>query len=145
MADTVSKEKRSEIMARIKGRNSKIEVLFRKELWRRGFRYRKNSGKYFGKPDIVLKRRRVVIFVDSCFWHGCKKHCRIPATSKTYWTQKIKRNVARDKRVSQYYKKIGWEIFRVWEHEIGKNLSLILVRMKRIFNNKRIINQPQSL
>jgi len=103
-------------MSRIKSRDSKIETLFRKELWKRGFRYRKNSGKYFGKPDVVLKQHKVVIFIDSCFWHGCKKHCRIPTVRKSYWTQKIARNMQRDKEVSRHYKKRGWKIFRVWEH-----------------------------
>ncbi|MDP3999268.1 MAG: very short patch repair endonuclease [bacterium] len=121
--DTVSKQKRSEIMSRIKSRDSKIEALFSKALWKRGFRYRKNSGTYFGKPDIVLKRHETVIFVDSCFWHGCKKHCRIPTNHKTYWKQKIAKNTARDKEVSKYYKKQGWKIFRIWEHEIKKNPS----------------------
>jgi len=59
-------------MSRVKSKDSKIETLFRKELWKAGFRYRKNSGKYFGKPDIVLPKHKTAIFVDSCFWHGCK-------------------------------------------------------------------------
>lgn len=108
-------------MSRIKNRDSKIETLFRKELWKRGFRYRKNSGKYFGKPDIVLKQHKTVIFIDSCFWHGCKKHCRIPTASKTYWVDKIEQNKTRDKEVSKHYKKLGWKIFRIWEHDIIKN------------------------
>lgn len=104
-------------MSRVKSRDSKIEIAFRKELWRRGFRYRKNSGKYFGKPDLVLSKHKTVIFIDSCFWHGCKKHCRIPTARKTYWVNKIERNKARDKEVSKYYKKQGWKIFRIWEHD----------------------------
>lgn len=107
-------------MSRIKNRDSKIETSFRKELWRHGFRYSKNSGKYFGKPDIVLPKYKTVIFIDSCFWHGCKKHCRIPSVHKVYWIKKISRNTARDKEVSSYYKKQGWNIFRVWEHDLRK-------------------------
>lgn len=123
MVDTVSKKKRSEIMSRIKSKNSKIEVLFRKKLWKQGFRYSKNSTKYFGKPDIVLLKHKTVIFIDSCFWHGCKKHCRIPAVRKKYWTEKIQRNKERDKEVSRYYKKQEWKIFRVWEHDLMKSLE----------------------
>ena len=111
MPDIVSKKKRSEIMSKIKSKDSKIEVLFRKELWKKGFRYSKNSTKYFGKPDVVLLKYKTVIFVDSCFWHGCKKHCRIPTVRKKYWTEKITRNKARDKEVSKYYKKTGLENF----------------------------------
>jgi len=83
--DTVSKQKRSEIMSHVKSKDSEIETLFRKELWKSGFRYRKNSGKYFGKPDIVLPKYKTAIFVDSCFWHGCKKHCRLSATTTKYF------------------------------------------------------------
>ena len=122
MADTVSKKKRSEIMSKVKSKDSKIEVGFRRAIWKAGFRYSKNSTKYFGKPDLVLKKYKTVIFVDSCFWHGCKRHCRLPATRKKYWTEKIERNKQRDKEVNRYYKKIGWKIIRIWEHEI-KNKS----------------------
>ncbi|MBI4994730.1 very short patch repair endonuclease [Candidatus Peregrinibacteria bacterium] len=118
--DTISKQKRSEIMSRIKNRDSKIETFFRKELWKRGFRYRKNSGKYFGKPDVILKRYKTVIFIDSCFWHGCKKHCRLPSVRKYYWTQKISKNVVRDKEVVKYYKKQNWKIYRIWEHDLER-------------------------
>ena len=123
MVDTVSKKKRSEIMSKIKSKDTKIEIEFRKAIWKAGFRYRKNSKGYFGKPDLVLKKYKTVIFVDSCFWHGCKKHCRLPATRKKYWTDKIERNKKRDKEVNRYYKKIGWRIVRVWEHNINKNFS----------------------
>jgi DNA mismatch endonuclease (patch repair protein) len=118
--DTVSKQKRSEIMSRVRSRDSKIEISFRKELWKRGFRYRKNSGKYFGKPDMVMPKYKTVIFVDSCFWHGCKKHCRLPAIRKVFWTKKIEGNKKRDKEVNKHYKKIGWRIIRIWEHDLKK-------------------------
>ena len=119
MTDIVSKKKRSEIMSKIRSKDSKIEVSFRKELWKRGFRYRKNVASYYGKPDLVLKKYKTVIFIDSCFWHGCKKHCRIPSTRKKYWEEKITRNKVRDKEVNRYYKKNRWYIQRVWEHEVN--------------------------
>ena len=133
MADIFSKEKRSEIMSRIKSQDSKIEILFRKQLWRHGFRYRKNSGKLFGKPDIVLKKHETVIFIDSCFWHGCKKHCRIPTARKKYWVQKIERNKERDKQVGKIYRNQKWKIFRVWEHQINEERKLeeTIIRIKK--------------
>lgn len=131
MTDIVSKQKRSEIMSRVKSRDSKIEILFRKELWKAGFRYRKNSGKHFGRPDIVLPEYKMTIFVDSCFWHGCKKHCRIPLVRKSYWTKKITRNTERDKEVSKHYKKQGWKIFRIWEHDLKKNGNNTLIKKLR--------------
>lgn len=100
-----------------------MEIAFRKAIWRKGFRYSKNSSNYFGKPDIVLKKHKTVIFLDSCFWHGCKKHLRLPMTRKGYWTKKIERNKQRDKEVSRYYKKIDWKIIRIWEHELKKDFK----------------------
>lgn len=120
MTDFVSRKKRSEIMSRVRSKDSEIEKLFRKELWKSGFRYRKNPSKYFGKPDIVLPKYKAVIFVDSCFWHGCKKHCRLPAVRKKFWTTKINGNKRRDKKVNQFYNKIGWRIIRIWEHDLKK-------------------------
>ena len=123
MADTVSKKKRSGIMSKIKNKDTKIEIEFRKAIWKAGFRYRKNPKGYFGKPDLVLRKRKTVIFIDSCFWHGCKKHCRLPSTRKNYWLPKIERNKQRDKEVNRHYKKLGWKIIRVWEHNL-KNYKL---------------------
>jgi len=116
--DTVSKKKRSEIMSRVKSRDSKIEVAFRKELWQRGFRYLKNSSRYFGKPDMVLPKYKTVVFIDSCFWHGCKKHCRIPSSRTEYWSRKIERNRKRDETVNKYYREIKWQTIRIWEHDL---------------------------
>ena len=135
MADTVSKKKRSEIMSKIKSKDTKIEIEFRKAIWNAGFRYRKNQTKYFGKPDLVLKKYKTVIFIDSCFWHGCGKHCRLPATHKKYWIEKIERNKKRDKKVKRYYKKIGWNIIRVWEHDILKNFDKTIDKMIVFFNS----------
>ena len=118
--DTVSKAKRSEIMARVRSRDSKMEVSFRKELWRRGFRYLKNSVKYFGKPDMVLPKYETVIFLDSCFWHGCEEHCRLPTTRAKFWKDKIERNKRRDDEVSEHYERKGWNVIRVWEHDLKK-------------------------
>ncbi len=116
--DTVSKEKRSEIMRSVKSKDTKMEIAFRKSLWAAGFRYRKNASKYFGKPDIVLKKYKTVIFLDSCFWHGCEKHGTVPATKKDFWEKKLSRNKARDAEVNRYYKKNGWKLFRIWEHDL---------------------------
>lgn len=126
MTDVFSKKKRGEIMSVIRSKDTKIEIAFRKALWDKGFRYSKNSAKYFGKPDLVLRKYKTAVFLDSCFWHGCKKHCRIPATNKKYWTNKIRRNEKRDKEVDKYYKKLKWKIIRIWEHDLEKNLEKII-------------------
>ncbi|OGZ93515.1 MAG: hypothetical protein A2528_02830 [Candidatus Staskawiczbacteria bacterium RIFOXYD2_FULL_37_9] len=106
---------------------SEQETRLEKSVWKilseHKIRYRKNSSKHFGKPDIVVASKKLVIFIDSCFWHGCKKHCRIPEAHRDYWVKKINRNKKRDKEVNAYYKKLGWKILRVWEHDIPKNLT----------------------
>jgi len=82
---------------------------------------------------------KTTIFVDSCFWHGCKKHCRIPSVRKNYWTQKIARNAERDKKVSKHYKKQGWKIVRIWEHELlevsDKCISKIVAFLKEKYKD----------
>jgi DNA mismatch endonuclease (patch repair protein) len=123
MTDIFSKKKRSEIMSRVRSRDSKIETEFRKKLWRAGFRYSKNSTKYFGKPDLVLPKYKTVIFIDSCFWHGCKKHGSMPQTRKKFWKNKIERNKERDKEVNRCYKKLGWSIFRIREHDFDRSIN----------------------
>ncbi|MFA6992301.1 MAG: very short patch repair endonuclease [Candidatus Gracilibacteria bacterium] len=116
-------------MSRVRNKDSKIEIEFRKKLWNAGFRYRKNSTKYFGKPDLVLLKHKTVIFVDSCFWHGCKKHGSMPQTRKKFWETKIERNKERDKEVGKHYKKSSWKIFRIWEHDIKKDTIKIIDRI----------------
>jgi DNA mismatch endonuclease (patch repair protein) len=120
MTDIFSKKKRSEIMSKVRSKDSKIEIEFRKKLWGAGFRYRKNSSKYFGKLDLVLPKYKTVIFIDSCFWHGCPKHGIIPETRKKFWKTKIERNKKRDKEVNWHYKKGSWKIIRIWEHNLKK-------------------------
>jgi len=122
-------------MSKIKGKDSKIEVAFRKKLWSKGFRYSKNSKNYFGKPDLALPKYETVIFVDSCFWHGCKKHGSIPSTRKKFWTEKINRNKARDGEVDRHYKKKGWIVIRTWEHEMRKNPDELIDRIVLILKN----------
>lgn len=123
MADIFSKEKRSRIMSKVRSKDSKLEVDFRKQLWKAGYHYRKNSTKYFGKPDLVLKKFKTVIFIDSCFWHGCNKHKPMPRTNKKFWKEKIKRNIERDQKVTEFYEKNNWNIIRVWEHDLKNNMK----------------------
>ncbi len=118
-------------MSRVRSKDSKIEVDFRKAVWKAGFRYRKNPTKYFGKPDLALKKRKTVIFIDSCFWHGCKKHCRMPSSNRNYWNRKIAGNMKRDKEVNRCYKDRGWVCLRFWEHEL-KDDKGVLKALKRL-------------
>jgi len=139
--DIFSKNKRSEIMRAVKGKDTKIEIVFRKALWQRGFRYRKNSSKCFGKPDLILKKFKTVVFLDSCFWHGCKVHGTLPATRAVFWKNKIEGNKERDREVNRHYKKIGWKVFRFWEHEIERNLDFVINKTVGYLNEKKNGNE----
>ncbi|KKQ34861.1 MAG: mismatch endonuclease, patch repair protein Vsr protein [Candidatus Nomurabacteria bacterium GW2011_GWB1_37_5] len=121
MADNFTRKKRSEIMSKILSKESKIENFIGKILWSEGIRYRRNVRSMFGNPDFTIRKRKIVIFVDSCFWHGCIKHGTIPVSNRKFWKEKIERNKTRDKEVTKHYKKEKWKILRIWEHEIKKN------------------------
>ena len=123
MADKVTKEKRSEIMSKIRGKNTKIEIVFRKKLWAQGYRYRLH-GKMPGKPDIIINKFKVAIFIDGCFWHACPR-CKkkLPSTNKKYWKKKIDGNVKRAIDVNAELDELGWCVIRIWEHQIQKDLD----------------------
>jgi len=123
MADVHSKEVRSFNMSKIKGKNTKPEILVRKYLFSKGLRYRLYSKTLPGKPDIVLPKYKTVIFVNGCFWHG-HEGCRyfvIPKTRTDFWINKININVQNDRVVSQLLEGMGWRVITVWECELKKD------------------------
>jgi DNA mismatch endonuclease (patch repair protein) len=141
MADVFSKAKRSQIMSKISGKETKPEILVRKSLFAQGFRYRKNDKRFPGKPDIVLPKYKTVIFVHGCFWHchqGCKKSA-LPQTNHEFWKNKIQRNADRDKLNQKELKKLGWKIIIIWQCQI-RNRELfeetIKQTVKTILSNK---------
>lgn len=116
---------RSSLMSKIKGVNTKPEINFRKALWSKGFRYRLNVKSIPGKPDIVIKKYHIVIFIDGEFWHGYNwetKKKKIKA-NKEYWIKKIEGNINRDLKNNELLKNQGWRVFRFWEKDIRKNLN----------------------
>lgn len=123
--DKVSQNERSAIMRNVKSSETKLERKFRLVLWSSGVRYTKNNRTAFGKPDLMVKNKQTVIFIDSCFWHGCKIHLRMPSSNQDYWINKISRNKIRDIKVSKYYQKMGWNLFRIWEHQLKDTQSII--------------------
>lgn len=119
--DDVSNERR-QLMSKIRGTNTSIELTCRKHLYAQGFRYRINVRSLPGAPDIVLKKYRTVIFVNGCFWHhheGCNK-ARIPKTHVEYWQNKIDRNIKNDFLHTNLLKELGWKVVVVWECELSK-------------------------
>lgn len=124
MSDKFSKEKRSEIMSKISGKDTKPEILVRKFLFARGFRFRKNVKALPGKPDIVLPKYKTVIFVHGCFWHGhiCKSG-KLPETNKEFWREKIKINIIRDTSNIKKLKDLGWFVDIIWQCELKNKIS----------------------
>lgn len=122
--DIFTSEARSALMARIRGRDTKPEIIVRKFLFSRGFRYRINDHRYPGSPDIVLPKYRTAIFVHGCFWHGhegCKLF-RYPKTNYQFWYEKVQRNRERDDQKIKFLEQQGWNVIVIWECQI-KNLS----------------------
>ena len=122
MADNHSKEVRSRNMSHIRSTNTKPEVMIRKYLFSRGFRYRKNVRTLPGRPDIVLPQYRTVIFVNGCFWHmhDCPDFVW-PSSNREYWNKKINSNVERDKMNHGLLENLGWRIITVWECQLKKD------------------------
>ncbi len=125
--DTVSKKKRSEIMSRIRSKNTKPEMLVRKYLSSKGYKYSLHDKKLPGKPDIVLKRKRIAIQVRGCFWHG--HNCKLsnyPKTNRKYWKNKINNNKKRDRKNDKLIKKMGYQLIVINECKVrNKKVNLL--------------------
>ena len=116
MADIVSKEKRSEMMSGIRGKNTKPELLIRKGLHAKGFRYKLHVKDLAGQPDIVLPKYKAVIFIHGCFWHKHSSYLfKMPSTRVDFWEKKLNRNVEKDKESLDKLKANGWRILIIWE------------------------------
>lgn len=127
MVDVLSPEKRSQNMAKIKARNTKPELIVRRALHQRGFRFRLHKKNLAGKPDIVLAKHCTVIFVNGCFWHGHDCHLfKWPKSNESFWYDKISANKVRDINNVENLKLKGWNVITVWECSIrGKRDALI--------------------
>ena len=129
MADVFTKAKRSEVMSRIRGRGNKDTELALAKIFRarRITGWRRNQ-KVFGKPDFIIPKIKLAIFVDGCFWHGCPKHATKPAGNAAFWRRKFSRNKRRDALVTRTLRRAGWRVLRIWEHELLKKKQGRLVR-----------------
>jgi len=135
MTDVFTSEKRSEVMSRIRGRGNRdtelrLAKLFRAHHisgWRRHRKLRivtpNQATALIVRPDFVFPKHHVAVFVDGCFWHGCPRHSKIPSSNHEFWERKLANNKARDKLVNRVLKKSGWEVVRIWEHELGAQPS----------------------
>ncbi len=122
MKDVFTKEKRSEVMSKIRKTNTKPELLVRSFLFKNGLRFKIHKKNLSGNPDIVLPKYKTVVFVNGCFWHAHKncKYNKMPKSNTNYWIPKILRNVERDKINEKLLSKLDWKVLTVWECELEK-------------------------
>lgn len=126
MADTVSPERRSEIMGRVRGKNTRPEMTVRRLVHGLGYRYRLHAKDLPGTPDLVFRPKKKVIFVHGCFWHrhtSCPL-CRIPKSRVDFWTSKLERNAARDLKNTATLAAAGWKVLVIWECELKDTARL---------------------
>ncbi|QSZ27620.1 DNA mismatch endonuclease Vsr [Aceticella autotrophica] len=129
--DNHSKEIRSYNMSQIKSKDNKLELLVRKYLFSKGFRYRKNAKNLPGSPDIVLPKYKTVIFINGCFWHmheGCQYSVK-PKSNEEYWSEKLLRNKERDNKNQELLRRMGWNVIIVWECELKRDKKDIRLNM----------------
>ncbi|WP_319500340.1 DNA mismatch endonuclease Vsr [uncultured Draconibacterium sp.] len=138
MTDVHDKKTRSFNMSRIKGKNTKPEMLVRKFLFANGFRYRLNVKTLPGKPDIVLPKYKTVIFVNGCFWHGHKgcKYATIPKTRTEWWLEKIKETQKRDSKAEVELNAMGWRVINIWTCELKTGREN---RLNRLIKELKIV------
>ncbi len=140
--DIFDQQKRSEVMSKIRSKDTKPEMFLRKALFAKGFRYRLYDKKLPGKPDIVLPKYKTVIFIHGCFWHGhqgCKRG-HIPKSNIDYWLNKINSNRERDNSNTNQLVSLGWNVIVVWECEIKtvKKLESIVNKIFEVFMESSI-------
>ena len=132
MADVFTKSKRSQVMAAIRSKGNKDTELKLVSILRvhriRGWRRHRALP---GKPDFIFPRQRLAVFVDGCFWHGCRWHCRMPKSGKEFWRPKIARNKARDREVGRLLRNRDWRVLRIWEHSLRKP-GKVIARLEAI-------------
>ncbi|MBR4765445.1 MAG: very short patch repair endonuclease [Clostridia bacterium] len=131
--DNHTPEQRRKNMQAVKNKDSKIELMLRKELWARGLRYRKNDKTVFGHPDLTFKGKKIAVFVDSEFWHGFDWENRKSdfKSHQEFWIPKIERNMQRDMEVNNKLKNDGWTVIRFWGKDIKANVSACADRVER--------------
>jgi DNA mismatch endonuclease, patch repair protein len=125
---------RSEIMSRVRSGDTEIELVIRRLLWARAIRYRVRP-KLFGRPDLSIRRVKLAIFIDGCFWHGCPSHYTSPKSNADFWRKKLRRNMERDKLVRKELHRLGWRVMRIWEHQILASPYSVANRIERRVQN----------
>ena len=161
--DKLTPQQRHATMAAIRSKDTKPEMIVRRGLWKRGFRYRLNHKRLPGHPDLVLRKYRTCIFVNGCFWHGHgttlnekgetangKPCCKMPQTNRDFWVAKIRRNKQRDRETQRRLADMGWHCITVWECELKpsvreETLDAIAFTLNRIFLMDHSVDRASTM
>lgn len=146
--DTLSSEQRQRCMSAIRGKDTRPEMIVRRYLHSLGYRYGLHNRKLPGRPDLVLRKLKTVIFVNGCFWHGHEgcRYYRLPKSNVEFWTNKITRNQERDREVRQQLEEKGWNVITIWECELrnSEKREATLAELYRKLRNLKIWPRPYS-
>lgn len=129
MTDVFSKKKRSEIMSRIRAKNTSIEKKVFAHLGKNKIYFRKHYGKVAGNPDIAIPSKKIAIFIDGDFWHGYRFSSWEDRIPQKYWRKKIAMNIARDKKRRAFLRRKGWKVMRIWEHDLAERPKATLQKI----------------
>lgn len=134
----------SQRMARVRHHDTEPELILRSALWRAGIRFRLSSKAPIGKPDLVFQRKKVAVFVDGCFWHGCPEHYSAPKTSTSFWSNRLAANLERDRRQTEQLTGLGWTVVRVWEHTVLRDIETAVNVVKNALRGSTASAQGQT-
>lgn len=138
MRDTPTTAARSQLMSRVRSKDTRPELRVRRALWTEGFRYRLHVGDLPGRPDMVASKYRIAVFVHGCFWHqhGCKKSKR-PTSNREFWNAKLDANISRDARDRTRLEAQGWTVATIWECKIESDTESLLILLRRLRSKRR--------
>lgn len=136
--DNLTKEQRKKNMQSIRSTHTLMENKITFRLWKDGYRFRKNVKSLPGKPDIAINKYKIVIFLDSCFWHKCPYHFKNPKSNQEYWGPKIERNIKHDEEINKYYIDKGWNLLRIWEHDVKQNFEETIINIKMFIDENSL-------
>jgi len=138
-------KQRSKTMAKIKGKNSVPELLLRKALWAKNIRFRIHRNDLLGRPDLVIEKYKLAVFIDGDFWHGYQWDDRKPKTNQKFWVPKIERNMQRDSFVKQNLEALGYTVMRFWEHEVKHHLMVCVNQVMLYIEAVRSLKVPDKI
>lgn len=132
VSDIYTRAKRSQIMSCVRGSGNRATELRMIELFRKyGIHGWRRNVSLSGKPDFVFQMNRLALFIDGCFWHGCSKHGAIPSNNRNFWKGKLTQNKVRDRITNRSLRSRGWQVLRIWQHELAKRSEHVVIRRVR--------------